>query len=408
MQHSGFRKVAIAGLALLSMAVFSCHKVGGPEPSPPAGDTSVAGTDEVPPVDNSVPSVTVSWDATARKISHPVGYAEYGRIHRINGDTLLLTYHCGPDKLNFFGVDIALRRSVDNGGSWSAPDIITDGPLFNYYGFQNPEIVVLANGWILLSYVGRGKPDDNAHDNVQVTISRDRGHTWGASKIVAPGRSWEPGMVQLPDGTIDLFYSSEAAWFPGSDVQQEILLSTSSDNGLSWTAPKRVSYSPGNRDGMAVPLVLQDHKGIVFSIESVGNNKSPWIVWSSLKANFDYPVYATTQNSRRWAADAANFFGGAPFLIQLPTGETVLSVQYRGGRAIGPDWKKGTVAVFIGNAMATKFTHGTYPWPNLPIDEGAYFNSLFLKDDSTLVLVTTRNFPDGHSEIWWKQGHLHR
>ena len=64
--------------------------------------------------------------------------------------------------------------------------------------------------------------------------------------------------------------------------------------------------------------------------------------------------------------------------------------------------------VLTGNSMAQKFTNISYPWPNLPVTEGAYYSSLFLKDPSTLVLVTTRNFTDGHSEIYLKEGHIQR
>lgn len=404
------RRIPISYLALggTLMLLSACGKGGGPSGGPPAPDTTHRpAADDYPAVDHTAPVTTVTWDIGARKISDAAGYAEYGRVRRLNGDTLLLTYHAGPDNPNFFGVDIVVRKSTDDGNTWSPADVVVDGPEPGYYGFQNPDILVLKNGWLLLAFVGRGKPDNNTRDNVQVCISTDRGTSWSKPRVAASGRSWEPGMVQLADGTIDLFYSSEAAWFPGADVQQEILLISSSDNGQSWTSPRRVAYSPGNRDGMAVPLVLQDGKGIVFSIESVGNSKSPWIIWSSADANFNYRGYATLTNSRRWVAITQQMFGGAPYLIRLPGGETLLSIQYPGSRAIGANWKKSTAAVFVGNSMATHFTHPSTPWPGLPVDEGAYFNSLFLKNDSTPVLITTRNMADGHSEIWWKEGHLH-
>lgn len=399
--------------------LLSCHEKDrvAPTPSPPSPDMD-QGQDSTPPhkndyptVDNSLPATTITWESTAKKISHDVGYAEYGRVYRLNGDTLLLTYHCGPNKnvRAGAGVDIAIRQSTDNGKSWSPARILVDGPRPDYHGFQNPELLCLKNGWIIMAFVGRGIPDDNFHDNVQICISKDRGTTWSDPNVIARGRSWEPDLIQLPDGTIDLFFSSQAAWWPEKDKAkrlQNILLITSSDNGSTWTSPKEVSFSYGNRDGMAVPLLLAGGKGIVFSIESVRNRQSPWIVWSSLEANFNYSGYGTPQNKRRWPVTTRqHMHGGAPFLIQLPTGETVLSCQYDGGRNIGY-WKKSTMAVYVGNGMATHFRHVSYPWPDLPTDEGAYFSALFLKDDKTIVLVTTRNFPDDHSEIWWKEGHL--
>lgn len=403
------------GLILVLLATFaiSCGEnkgdIIGPEP-PQDHDSTTTHPPERPSVDGSIPTTTITWEKTARKISVNENYAEYGRIVRINGDTLLLSYHSGT-KTKYkagAGVSIVLRRSVDNGETWSAPDVVVKGPQPGYRGFQNPNILELQNGWLLLSFVGRGRPDDNEHDGVLLCISKDRGYTWSDPKVIANGRSWEPAMIQLPDGTIDLFYSSEAKWFPPvKKKNQEILMIKSKDNGLTWTSPVTVAYTPGKRDGMPVPLILKGGKGIVFSIESVRNRRSPWIVWSSLEANFNYENYGKIGNGRRWPVfTPQSIHGGGPYIIQLPSGETVLSMQCRCGRKIS-FWKKSTMVVLVGNSMATHFTNISHPWPNLPTDEGAYFSSLFLKDDSTIVLVTTRNFPDGHSEIWWKEGYLH-
>jgi hypothetical protein len=132
------------------------------------------------------------------------------------------------------------------------------------------------------------------------------------------------------------------------------------------------------------------------------------MVWSSVDAKWNYQSVATSQNGRRWLATSENIWGGAPFLIQLPSGETVLSCQDNGGRSISSDWKKNTMLVLVGNSIGRNFTNISYPWPDLPSNEGAYYSSLFLKDNTTLVLVTTRNFSDGHSEIYWKEGQLVR
>ncbi|QMU31231.1 sialidase family protein [Adhaeribacter radiodurans] len=394
-------------LYILSLLVFTqCKDDSGKDPGPVNPPTNTFHPDEQPPVDNTRPTLIIQWETTATKLSHEVYSAEYGRIRRIKGDTLLLTYHFGPQGDEWD--NIALKRSIDGGLTWSEPEVVMTDNDPNYYGFSNPEIFVARNGDVLLAYTGRGRPDDNAHANIQVRISKDRGWTFGTPVIINTGRAWEPALIQLPSGEIDLLYSSEANWWPSSNPQQEIRLVTSSDNGLTWGASRSVAYTSGARDGMAVPLVLKDNKGIVFPIESVNNSKSPWVVWSSVEANFNYASAGTTQNNRRWLATTENIWGGAPFIIQLPTGETILSCQDAGGRSISSDWKKNTMLVLAGNSIAQNFTNITYPWPNLPPNEGAYYSSLFLRDDSTLVLVTTRNFANGHSEIYQKIGHIQR
>ena len=374
--------------------------------SPPPPNYNLMG--ELPPVDTTVPRVNIIWDKIAKKVSHAVYFAEYGRIKRLDGDTILLTYHCGSKENEWD--NIALRKSADNGKTWSPAQIIVPDNDPHYNGFSTPDLSVLKNGWLLLAYSGRGIPDDSTHNNLQVRISKDKGETWGGVNIVALGRCWEPGIVQLPDGEIQLFFSNEILSSKGARFryEQKVMMITSRNNGISWSVPKMVAFTPGCRDGMPVPIILKDNKGIVFPIEAVYNKKSPEILWASMKARWNYKGVGTVKNGRRWYGGVNPIWGGAPYRLQLPTGETVISMQTEGGRSIDRyrEWKNNTMLVMVGNSMAKNFSNISRPYPNLPEDHGAYFSSLFLKNDSTLVLVSTRTFPDKNSGIYWKEGHI--
>lgn len=385
------------------------NKVPAPQPDPEENFD-----DDQPQEDKTTPlGVQITWDNEATKISHDVYFAEYGRVHQVAGDTLLLVYHFGPPQ-NVWG-NIAIRRSIDAGASWSEADtlMLDDDP--NYYGFATPDLLVLEDGSVILAFVGRGKPDDNTHSNVQIRMSHDSGWTWDEPRIVARGRSWEPAMVQLPDGEIQLFYSSEARWWYGPGTEepnQEILMISSDDNGASWSGARTVAYTSGIRDGMPVPVVLQENKGVVFAIESVRNSKSPWILWSSVEAKWQYSTPGTVSNNRRWLATAEKIWGGGPYLAQLPGGETLMAVHDTGGRHIdgswSGNWKKNTMLVMVGNSMAKNFTNITYPFPDLPVDEGAIFNALWVKDEHTVMAISSRNFADGTGAVYWKGGHIVR
>lgn len=405
-----FKKLLSLALLTATLATTACKKGGGSSnPITPVPPAQTVKPDDTPPVDQSITTTTIEWNSTSTKLSHDVPYAEYGRIHRIDASTLILTYHCG-DLQNYWD-NIAVRRSTDNGASWTNAVIAVADDHPNYYGFANPEVLVMQNGWLMLAYNGKGRPDENLYSNIQVRISKDKGLTWGNPVIAARGRSWEPAMIQLADGEIQLFYSSEAKWWinPGAtpNPEQEILLIRSKDNGSTWTTPFTVAYAAGKRDGMPVPLILQDNKGIVFPVESVRDSQSPYILWSSTDGNWNYAGAGNLGNQRRWLARQGNF-GGAPYLIQLNTKETVLSCQETGDRAIGSDFKKNTMKVYMGNSSARNFTNVTTPWPNLPANEGAYYSSLFQKDNDTIWLITTRNFSDNHSEIFLKEGRIIR
>lgn len=361
--------------------------------------------DDTPPIDDTLKTATITWDKAERKISHEVYFAEYGRVKRYSGDTLLMVYHFGPKKNEWD--NIALRKSFDNGKTWQKPQIVVADDNPEYYGFATPDLLVLKNKWLVLAYTGKGKPDDSLNNNLQIKISKDKGQNWSKPKVVALGRSWEPGMLQLPNGEIQLFFSNEilSSYKAKGRHEQQVLLITSKDNGTSWDKPKRIAFTNRVRDGMPVPLLLQQNKGIVVALETVENNISPEIIWTSLKANWKYKDVGTIANGRRWYGTVDPVWGGAPCLVQLPNGLTVLSMQTEGGRKIDryKGWKKNTVVVMVGNSLAKNFGSLSFPYPDLKIDEGRYFCSLFVTGPTSFALITTRNYPNGRSELFWKE-----
>lgn len=347
------------------------------------------------------PITGIEW-GEPRKISHDIYNAAYPRMIRLGGDTLLLAYHGGP--LNNTWDNIYYRKSYDLGETWSEVETLMADNDENYWGFANPEFLELRSGRILMAFTGRGKPDDNEHDNIQLMYSDDRGVTWSDPSIVSYGRAWEPAMIQHPDGEILMFFSSEAQWWgvvDDDEVPQEILMMISDDEGLSWTNKQSVAYTSGKRDGMPVPVVLREGKGLAFAIESVESSHAPYILKSSLSNKFE----DDTQVSRYLAASVNLVdFGGAPYLIQLSSGETILSCHDTGGRTIGSDWMKNTMYVLIGDEEAENFENVSYPFPDLPANEGAYFNSICALDSHTIIALASRNFSDDHSEVYWVTG----
>jgi hypothetical protein len=365
--------------------------------------------DDFPSTDDTIRTAKIIWDKKEQKVSHEEYFAEYGRAKRYHGDTVILVYHFGPKGHEWD--NIAMRKSFNNGRNWNPMKmIVIDDQQKRYSGFSTPDLLVLKNKWLLLAYTGRGIPDDSVHNNLQVRISKDAGETWSPPNIVALGRSWEPGMVQLPNGEIQLFFSNEILSTKAAKGrhEQKVMMITSKNNGHTWTDPKTVAFTPGRRDGMPVPLVLQDHKGIIIPVEAVENATSPEIIWSSEKANWNYKGMGDKVNGRRWVGTVDPVWGGAPCIVQMPGGETVISMQTELGRKLDRyrGWKKNSVVVMVGNSMAKNFGSLSFPYPDLPISEGRYFNSLFVVDKNRVALITTRNYPDSSSAVFWKEGRI--
>ena len=206
----------------------------------------------------------------------------------------------------------------------------------------------------------------------------------------------------LPGGEIELFYSSEARWWPGDDLKQEIHVIRSTDNGQSWSYPVVAAYFPDKRDGMPVPVLLKGNRGVIFSIECVNHWLSPWIIKRDLNQDWDLPDPILNNGSTRWTVTGFSGHGGAPYLVQLPTGEMVISAHiYRGG-----DWHLSNMEIMIGDNQGRNFTDLSKPWGDLPTDQGAIHNSMFIKDNETIVLISARNNAGSESAIYWLEGKI--
>ncbi|MBN2484944.1 MAG: exo-alpha-sialidase [Bacteroidales bacterium] len=351
----------------------------------------------------------IIWNdaSTAKKLTQD-NFGDYGRVRRLgNSDTLLLVYHGGPNTLDW--LNIYMRISYDNGETWQDEKMIANHREYpdKYWRYCTPELLVMRNGWVMLAYEANARPDENKSE-IHIKISKDSCRTWDGPIKYLTGRTWEPAMVQLHDGEIELFYSSENLWWDkrnesGSNVYQDIKVLRSTNNGLSWSLESRAAYYPLKRDGMPVPLVLQNNKGVVFAIETVNAGTSPYILWRPMNEPWTVTTSNFENNTYRWLATGFSGHGGAPYLLQLPTGETVLSAHiYRGG-----DWHQNNyMEVMVGDDEARNFGDVTRPWGTLPNNSGAVNNSLFLKNDTTIVTITCRMFPDGTGGLYWLEGSI--
>jgi YhcH/YjgK/YiaL family protein len=131
-----------------------------------------------------------------------------------------------------------MRRSFDEGRTWSEPTVcITDEVA--YYVLNNDRVIQLRDGRLLFA-VSKHTLPNGAFDHTAVVLtytSDDNGRTWrrGRSELrgVGPdGRrcaAQEPGVVELRDGSVLLWFRSDAGYQ---------LASRSDDRGETWSAPQ--------------------------------------------------------------------------------------------------------------------------------------------------------------------------
>jgi len=344
-------------------------------------------------------AIEIHWDQTTQVLVQE--NAGYGRMIRLHNGNIL----CGYELVGNSWV----RLSKDNGRTWEQAILANQLP---YANSANTELLQLKNGRVLLFFNQR--PHDGTHPfAIGYCFSDDNGTTWQKPpKLIyeaspeSKNGCWEPAAIQLASGEVQLFFANEFPYQKNDD--QEITLMRSWDNGASWGQPETVSYRAGHRDGMPVPLILLGNKGIVLAIEdnglAPGNQLQPAIIHTTQTFNWHQPV-VQGNSPQRWGALATplagNIYAGAPYIRQLPSGETLLSCHStEGGRA------KPQMTVYIGNAEARNFQHKSIPF-KLPNDVGGWWNALFIKDANTVTAISSTQI-NGVSGLWAIDGHVMR
>jgi hypothetical protein len=335
----------------------------------------------------------IEWDPdTLVLVQRHAGYARMIRL--ANGDIL-----CGYGR----GGKIWIKTSSDDGRTWGSPTLVAE---YAFGNAANPELLQLACGTVLCAYNER--PKDGQHPfSIMLCESSDNGATWSTPQrlydadVHFGNGCWEPAMVQLPSGELQVYFANENPY--RASREQEISMMRRLPGSNEWNQAQRISFRPGHRDGMPVPLVLQDGKGIIVAIEDkgiCGGRFKPAIIYSTLEDNW-HSGHVGAASNRRWQAVETirrPVNAAAPYIRQLPNGQTVLSSQNSEGG------NKRLMVVYIGDDEAKHFGARSVPF-NVPRDVTCSWNSLFIKDSNTVTAVSGTTI-DGIDGVWAIDGRL--
>jgi len=325
----------------------------------------------------------IFWDLTSRTRVFPNG--NYARIIELQDGRLMATCESG-------GILIAF--SSDQGKTWSDPIRIVS----NANNVPNcvPDLIQLRDGTIIVAYNPRpAKPyTEDRKFGIRCKRSTDNGVSWSNEIFINDAQHtfedgcWEPSMLELPSGELQLYFADEGPYTTSNE--QQISLCRSFDGGQSWSAPQKVSFRAGHRDGMPSPVLLKDQSSIVLAIEDNGwdgiGDFFPTTVRCSLDDNWgnNYFVDANSQN-RQKTHNVNNAKGGAPYLRVLPWGETILSWQSKYNH--GDNY---TMMTAVGDANAENFKALSNPF-NISNNESAMWNSVAVIDTGVVVAVSSIN-----------------
>ena len=336
----------------------------------------------------------VQWDrATEHVVSapHDTGAAS-PRARQLSNGEILLVYHHGESYGNC-GSRVTLRKSRDGGVTWYQTQEI-DGPKERgFWGFGNPDFIELGSGRLLLVSAARGKADPGSRDGflsecrrsgLRLRFSDNYGASWGPPRMIAAGRGrvWEPSIVRLPGGELQIFYAIESPALMAEGGSQCIESIRSLDGGQTWSTPAMVSSQAGCRNGVPATLALSNGH-VLCGQEVVGLETSPWIA----------DTFHGQTRSYHLAQDRYEF-GGAPFLTRAPDGSTLLIFhsqchQTAYLKQMAGSWLFSDIFVQRGDAEGNGFGPASSPWPTVEGLTGAFFPSLLVMKDGTLVAMAS-------------------
>lgn len=356
--------------------------------------------------DSQGSDIRIAWDySSMQQIAERGGYP---RLQRMQDNSLIAIYETRTG-------DIEYKRSYDNGLSWSEPVMVFSR--FIYKGnngkstlvnMANAEIIQLSNGDIIAGANYRPREAEIAPFSIAIRRSTDNGTTWIPAQVLynaAPrfhDGCWEPSFLQLPDGEVQVYFANENPYQQSGE--QEISLMRSNDNGATWSEATMVCFRQNRRDGMPVARIVGDE--IVVAIEDNNIDRfKPYTVRTKLTDNWSKSVLADSpQRDYSFTAKIDDsVYMGAPYLLKLPTGETLISYQTNENRA--SDWEYSTMEVAIGDKTARNFNRRTRPF-DVPLDKEAKWNSLAMWDENTVVAFTSSDFKSKEVAPWLIKGYI--
>ena len=284
-------------------------------------------------------NVKVVWD-TPQKVVR----GGYPRVHRLNDGRLMMCYSLSANNY--------VRYSDDNGLTWSEEAKV----VMKYFVKENaagkakvhaanPEFAQLSEnnpykpGRIIFACNYRPmNPDAKAvGDNrfrssvfpytIAIKTSDDKGETWSAMKHVyksevweknALSGCWEPFVLELPDGTVQIYFADETPYWKKGSKWQNISVIESKDGGDTWSGPRVVSQNGNGRDGMPVVVLLDDMIYVAIETSEEGTRLFPAVVMSTVEDNWREPILKDSPGrfhpfKKSLKSDVA--YSGAPYII---------------------------------------------------------------------------------------------
>jgi Neuraminidase (sialidase) len=165
----------------------------------------------------------VTWQADTR-LTNSSGFSYAPSLASSGKDVYITWYDVGPAN----NVDIYFKRSTNMGSSWE-PDM----RLTTHVAPQYASSVSAADTMVHVIW-----HDTRGGNQIYYRGSTDRGVTWGNEMLISPGTS-----TALEPSLSSWGQTVHASWKDERDGNMEIYYSRSTNGGINWGSPVRVTNS---------------------------------------------------------------------------------------------------------------------------------------------------------------------
>jgi len=226
----------------------------------------------------------------------------------------------------------------------STPKAIKVNGKNDFERYCNMEVAVLKNSTLLGVQAFRASDGYSAGlgCGLRAMRSHDNGRTWTRPNVIYEGPCWEPYILELPDGTVQVYFTDAHPATRNSGTS----LIESKDGGVTFGPKKKISrqfkyYDQGVKiytDQMPVFRVLNDGKtvfGIVEARQELDGPGTPSTYWVSTVRNDSPDWQDLGPDAEGPKTKEKNFLkANSGYVVTLPSGETVISIGIAGYHSI--------------------------------------------------------------------------
>ncbi len=346
----------------------------------------------------------IFWDLSSK--TTVFNSAQYSRIIELQSGQLLAVAESGG---------IKTKISDNMGKTWRNEKKIATNP--SGINYAVPDLIQLSDGTILVGFNPRPTEpySEERRFGIRLVRSTDNGETWSEPIFVYDAQyqgsegCWEPAFLELPSGEVQCYFANEND-YPNTN-EQCISMCRSFDKGLTWSNPVRVSFRENSRDGMPVPILLNDKSEIAVIIEDNGwpgrAGFAATTVRTPLTDNWTSGYVSASSSNRSMIFETTppnSEVSAAPYIRVMPNGETIASYQGNAGRGGVTDLQYFDMFVLVGDENAKNFKAESAPF-SLGMDQHSIWNSVSALSDGSILAVGSIGQPDKTNSVQIMRGY---